>query len=250
MAKGSRLPSALYVLALAVWALTSSGQAKGPSENANERAAKVHGQVWHSNNPSGTISQKLTRTTGDITITDDSDHAQNYGAMAVHPAYPPARMVGFACESDAVVVATAEPGRVSHMTSNLSFIYSEWKFRITSILQDNPKSPIYGNSEIHIVRGGGTLTINGREVVGKEFNFSEFQPGDEYLLYLKYIPESGFYKAVEGRSFDLSHGPVIDAPYMDRDWATKVPTDELLRDTKAAISAAGTPAYCWKGGNQ
>ena len=107
-----------------------------------------------------------------------------------------------------------------------------------------------GKNEIQVVRAGGTLTINGRKVIGKEFNFPEFQPGDEYLLYLKYIPETGFYKAVERRSFNLSHGPVIDAPYMDRDWATKVPIDELLQDTKAAISAAGTAAYCGKAVNQ
>jgi hypothetical protein len=81
-------------------------------------------------------------------------------------------------------------------------------------------------------------------------DFPQFQPGDEYLLYLKYIPETGFYKAIAGRSFDLSHGPVIDAPYMDRDWTTEVPVDELLRDTKASISAAGTAAYCRKNGNQ
>jgi hypothetical protein len=240
----------ISVLALAIWALTSSGQAKGPSANSNaERAAKVHGQLWHNNNLNETIPQNLEKTVGDVTIIDDDDHAQNYGAMQVEPSYPPPRMVALACQSDAVVVGTPEPGSVSHMTANLAFIYSEWKFQITTILQDNTKSPIFGKNEIQVVRAGGTLTIKGRKVIGKEFRFPEFQPGDEYLLYLKYIPETGFYKAVEGRSFNLSHGPVTDAPYMDRDWTTMVPIDELLRDTKAAISAAGTAAYCKKGGS-
>lgn len=249
MAKGSRIPRALYVLALAVWALTSNGQAKGPGENANERAAKAHSQLWHNDEQGETIAKRLEeKATGIITLLNSSDSVENYGAMQIQPPYPPLRMVGFACQSDAVVVGTAESS-VSHMTADLDFIYSEWKVRISSVLQDNPKSPIFRSKEISVVRAGGLLTINGRFVVGQEKDFPQFQPGDNYLLYLKYIPETGFYKAIAGRSFDLSHGAVPDAPYMNRSW-DKVPVDELLRDTKAAISAAGTAAYCWRGGNK
>jgi hypothetical protein len=232
----------ICVVALTVWALNSSGQVKGRSENANERAAKVHSQLWHNDEPGETIAKRLEKTTGIIIVINDEDRVENDGAHAIQPPYPPIRMVGFACQSDAVVVGTAESS-VSHMTADLDFIYSEWKFRISSVLQDNPKSSIFGSNEISVVRAGGLLTINGRWVIGKEWNFPQFQPGDKYLLYLKYIPETGFYKAIAGRSFDLSHGAVPDAPYMDRSW-DMVPVDELLRDTKAAISAAGTTAYC------
>ena len=249
MAKGLPIPRALYMLSLAVWALTSSGQAKGPSENANERAAKVHGQLWHNDEQGETIAKRLeNKPTGIIILTNSSDSGENFGAIALAPPYPPIRMVGFACQSDAIVVGTPESG-VSHMTADLDFIYSEWKVRITSVLQDNPKAPIFGSNKISVVRAGGLLTINGRSVVGQEKDFFQFQTGDDYLLYLKYIPETGFYKAIGGRSFNLSHGPVIGAPYIG-DWTTKVHIDKLLRDTKAAISAAGTAAYCGKGRNK
>ncbi|WP_348261561.1 hypothetical protein P8935_17375 [Telmatobacter sp. DSM 110680] len=231
------------VLALTAWALTSSGQAKSPSENGNaERVAKIHSQLWHNEEPGETIAKRLQKTTGIVTVINDDDRVENDGAHAIQPPYPPIRMVEFACQSDAVVVARAESS-VSHMTADLDFIYSEWKVRISSVLQDNRKSPIFVSSEISVVRAGGLLTINGRSVIGKEWNFPQFQPGDEYLLYLKYIPETGFYKAIAGRSFDLSHGAIPDAPYMNRSWDL-VPVDELLRDTKAAIAAAGTTAYC------
>ncbi len=233
----------ICALALAVLAMTSSGQAKGPNENANEQTARVHSQLWHNDEPGETIAKRLANTTGNIITTiNDEDRIENDGAHQIQPPYPPIRMVEFACKSDAVVVGKAESS-VSHMTADLDFIYSEWKVRITTVLQDNPKSPISGSNEISVVRAGGLLTINGRWVIGKEWNFPQFQPGDEYLLYLKYIPETGFYKAIAGRSFNLSHGPVPDAPYMGRSW-DEVPVDELLRDTKAAISAAGSSAYC------
>lgn len=244
MAIGSRIPRALSVLVLAVWALTSSGQAKGPGEDANERAAKVHSQLWHNDEQGETIAKRLEKTTGIVTVINDDDRVEIDGAHQIAPPYPPIRMVEFVCQSDAVVVGTAESS-VSHMTADSDFIYSEWKVRISSVLQDNPKSPIFGSKEISVVRAGGLLTINGRSVIGKEWNFPQFQPGDKYLLYLRYIPETGSYKAIAGRSFDLSHGAVPDAPYMDRS-RDMVPVDELLRDTKASISAAGTTAYCKK----
>ena len=250
MAKGLRIPRALSVLALAVWALTSSGQAKGSNENASAgRAVKVHSQLWHNDEDGQTIAKRLEKTTGYITVINNEDRIENDYARQIQPPYPPIRMAEFACMSDAVVVGTAESS-VSHITADLGFIYSEWKIRLSSVLQDNLKSPIFGSNEISVVRAGGLLMINGRWVIGQEWNFPQFQPGDEYLLYLKYIPDTGFYKAIAGRSFDLSHGPVPDAPYYsDRSW-DKVPVDELLRDAKAAISAAGTTVYCGRGGKQ
>ncbi len=249
MTASSFIKEALACLLIASVASILSGQAKGPNANANEtaqeRAARVHSQLWKNTiDTRGTIAERLAKTTGDITIVDEEERG-NYGAVPLAPAYPPIRMVGFACQSDAVVVATAESG-VSHMTADLSFVYSEWRFSVTSVLQDNPKASILGRNEIQAVKAGGTLNINGRLVVGKESYSPEIRAGDEYLLYLNYIPETGYYKATAGRIFDLSHGSVINAPYMDRDWTTKVPVDELLRDTKAAISAAQTAAYCGK----
>jgi hypothetical protein len=248
MAKPSRLPTALYVLALAFSALTLSGQSKNPDESADERRARVHSQFWENNEVIGTIPQLLAEKTGIVTRVDDEDGRENDIAHQIQPPYALVRMIEFACMSDAVVVGIPESG-VSHMTTNLHFIYSELQLRITRVLQDNPKSPLIRSKRIPVVRAGGILTINRRLVIGQELHFPQFQPGDKYLLYLKYIPETGFYKAMAGRSFNLSHGPVPDAPYMGRSW-DKVPVDELLRDTKAAISAAGTTAHCWKGRTQ
>jgi len=237
-----QVPS-IFVLALIVWVSTSSGQTKASQETTSQRLARVHGQLWHSW-ITDTIPQSLGKTTGILVIDDDEDDRENDGAHQITHPYPPIRMVEFACESDAVVEGRAEPGVSSHMTTDMRFIYSEWKFRIISVLQHNPHSPLHGSQELSVVRAGGALKVDGRIAVGRELRFPQFQPGDEYLLYLKYIPETGFYRAIGGRSFDLSHGPVIDVPYMGRDWTTKVPTDELLRDTKAAISAASTATYC------
>jgi hypothetical protein len=105
-------------------------------------------------------------------------------------------------------------------------------------------------STLAVVRGGGTLKINGRTVTGKEKNFPEFQPGSDYLLFLTLIPQTGAYRANGGRAFNLSLDSVPDGmhPYFDRH--ESVPTDELLRDAKAAIAAAGSPSYCKGADNQ
>jgi hypothetical protein len=151
-------------------------------------------------------------------------------------------MVELASMSDAVVVAIPELMVLSHLTADGDFVYTEWKFRIKEVIQDNPKAPVVGKT-ISIVRAGGTLVINGRKVIATEWQFDDFQPGDEYLLFLKHVPETGYYKANGGRTYDLSHGP-IDAgrlPFLymdDHEGEGDLPVEVLLRDTKAAAAAA------------
>jgi len=87
----------------------------------------------------------------------------------------------------------------------------EWKFRIKEVLADNPNSPI-NDQTINVVRAGGTVLVNGHKIIGTESEFPDFQPGDEYLMYLKHIPETGYYKASGVRTYNLSHGTVPVKP--------------------------------------
>jgi hypothetical protein len=92
------------MLAVALRALTLSGQAKTPDEQANEAAkerARVHGQLWkNTERLDGTIAKQLARSAGVITIVDEEDRIENDYAHQMLPAYPPMRMVEFACMSD------------------------------------------------------------------------------------------------------------------------------------------------------
>jgi hypothetical protein len=251
----SRIPIALCVLSLAV-STVAWGQTKpAPTD---EVRAKVYGQFWRTMVVNGSIPQLLATTTGDIVLTSHDDEQANDMGVDEHAPYPPVRLVGFSCLSDAVVVATAVHGD-SHLTEAGGFIYSEWVFRIKEVLQDNPKAPIalakttatpLIGTAITVARGGGTLIINGRKVTGIEHNFPEFQPSADYLLFLTYVPQTGAYRANGGRAFNLSLDEVPEKtqPYMDHDQRVPAKSEDVLRDTRAAITDAA--GHCKRGGNQ
>jgi hypothetical protein len=240
----SRIPIALFVLSLAV-SIAAWGQATPPStETPAERNLRVHSHIYHADYGTGFIARKLAGSTGDITVVDDQDARDNdYVSSGPASDYPPTRLVEWSCYTDAAVVATALVGG-SHMTDNGSFVYTEWKFKVKEVLQDNPKAPI--GATITVVRAGGELLVNGRKVIGEEQNFPAFTPGTNYMMFLTYIPETGAYKANGLRSFDVS-GDTLPAgkrvPYGNHDYSVSVKSEDLLRDTRAAVAKAnGWPA--------
>ena len=160
-----------------------------------------------------------------------------------------------ACATDAVVLVTPLAS-VSHLTADKTFLYSDWTMHIEEVLQDTPKAPIGGKETIDVVRTGGKLTIGGRRVYGKATDFPEFQPGGRYLLFLTYIPETGAFKARTERSFNLVLGTKSAEnphPYAHLHTADPVPSaspEELVTDTRAAITYAAGKGYCKKRGDE
>jgi hypothetical protein len=237
-------------------ALAQQPAAESDLQAAANKNEKVHSRAFQSFTI-GTIPDTLAKTTGDITVSSPDDLEPAIGKDIDTPLYPPVTLVDLACFADAVVVATPV-ARVSHLTADKTFLYSDWTMRVEEVLQDTPKAPIGSNETITVVRPGGKLTIDGRTVYGKAIDFPEFQPGGKYLLFLTYIPETGAFKARTKRSFNLvldtqkaknSH-PYADLPSL----AGPVPSaspEELVIDTKASILYASGKPYCaTKRGNE
>src|SRR5450432_2741094 len=169
------------------------------------RHEQVHSKIF-SGDEVGTIADHLAKTTGDITIVSGADHGGLRMRAINAPSYPPQRLVTLACQADIVVLAIPVHG-VSHMTADQSFNYTNWAFRVREVLQDTSKAPIEGRDTIAVISPGGNLVIDGRTVHGEAYNFPEFQPGGEYLLFLTYIPETGAFTARTERTFDLAFDP-------------------------------------------
>ncbi|MGD0831345.1 MAG: hypothetical protein ABR907_10405 [Terracidiphilus sp.] len=250
------------ILAITVLLCIVNSSSKANSQQLKaEDAEKFQSQIFHGEQvPS--IPEYLSKTTGDFTVTSDADREGLLAFGINAPAYPPEWLVDLSCDADAVVIATPVKG-VSHMTSDHMFIYSDWTMHIQSVLQDTPKAPL-GNSEmIVVVRPGGKLYINGRTVNGVAWDFPEFQPDAEYLLFLTYIPQTGAFAVRTRRAFNLSFDPrKIDKSHQYKRGESRSPEegqyalansaspDELVINARAAIAYAAGKTTCKKEGNQ
>lgn len=110
-----------------------------------------------------------------------------------------------ACDADAIVVGTLRGG-VSQPTEENYFIFTDYELSVSSVIKDNPHSPIQPSGNLIVSRPGGEITINGRTVRAIDQFFEPFQTDTEYLLFLKFIPTTNAYRAYRSGSFSLTKG--------------------------------------------
>lgn len=106
------------------------------------------------------------------------------------------------CDSDLVVVGTAGTA-TTHMTADKDFLYSDWGFRVEELLKNNPKAPVTAGASIIVTRPAGKLQINGRMIYAICSDFQDFGTGNQHLLFLRFVPETGAY-AMGGQPGSLS----------------------------------------------
>jgi len=216
-------------------------QAQEASRETPKEAYSRLAPSYHLGNK--TIPEMLAESTGDLVI-------HEYYPLGMEgdgpgPAYPPHALVQMACESSAVILGTAELG-VSHPTENRRSVYTEWTFAVAKVFRNDPISPVGDGQIINVVRPGGHLVIDGRNVTVTYTNFDDFAKRGQYLLFLKRVGETGAYTVRSNRVFSIGN---IDAvghltlnvryPELERDTP-----DQLLRDTAAAVSAIQDSKEC------
>lgn len=100
---------------------------------------------------------------------------------------------GLTCEADAVVV-----GRVKSKSSQLieegTFVFTDYEVTAEEVLKNNIAIPIIQSSDITITRSGGTVKLNGRTIRAIDYRSEPLKVGERYLLYLKFIPDTGAYR--------------------------------------------------------
>ncbi|HKS29912.1 MAG TPA: hypothetical protein VJS44_18960 [Pyrinomonadaceae bacterium] len=111
------------------------------------------------------------------------------------------------CNADAVVVGTLTDSS-PQLTEDESFLFTEYTMSAEEVIKNNSKSPIQLDS-ISVVRDGGIGQFNGRTIVAKIEGFAPFIEGKRYLLFLRFIPDTGSYLAYANGSFELKKTSVI-----------------------------------------
>lgn len=194
----ARLGLLLSLLTVAISACTQSTNSSQVSKPLTpEQVAAVHGKLFRAGTP-GQIQQQLAATKGDVVLRPFGMSSEIGFELPLG-----AKLLTLTCQSDLAIVAKAGPS-LSHPTADQGFVYTDWQFTVEEVLKDNPKAPIPGSATIVVTRPGGVLEINGRKVQAKLAHFRDFVQGEELLLYLQYVPETGAYSISQPNYFGIS----------------------------------------------
>lgn len=111
-------------------------------------------------------------------------------------------------EADAIVIGVVA-SKESQLTESETFIFTDYEMAIREVLKDNGAAPINPSDKITVVRPGGVVEIEGRVVRAVDRTVKPLQIGEQYLLFLKYIPTTGSYLASSGAgSFKIENDKV------------------------------------------
>ncbi len=114
------------------------------------------------------------------------------------------------CRSD-VVLAGSVLEKTAFLTSKEDWAFTDHVVQVNEVIKDNSVRPIPVNAHIVVARSGGTIHLsNGRVIRVTDESFAPLKVGSSYLLFLKYIPETGGYLSEDGRgSFELQGGKAV-----------------------------------------
>jgi len=125
---------------------------------------------------------------------------------------PPNRqqlLASLSCDADSVVIGTVKSNS-SQLTEDEDFIFTDSELTVSEILKNNPAAPIQPHSDITITRPGGKVHINGRQIEALDVSFMPLKRGERYLLFIKFVPSTGAYKAINSVSSFQLRGDKIE----------------------------------------
>lgn len=132
------------------------------------------------------------------------------------------------CRASAVVMGTVM-SKTSQLIDEGTFTFTDYELTVTEILKNNLAAPIEPNGRITYTSPGGAVELNGRTIGAVDYRSEPLQVGEQYLLYVNFIPDTGSYKGfsddVNGDTFALNNGVISQLSKKPLPLGTKRTTD-------------------------
>jgi hypothetical protein len=146
---------------------------------------------------SGKKLRDLTAATGDVML------RRGVGTQGGDPGEAPFDFQKFlqemAGEADAVVIGTVRD-KSSQLTEDEDYVFTDYDMTVAEVLKDNAAAPIQPNKGIVVTRPGGTILLDGRIVEALDESFQPLRKKNQYLLFLRFIPSTGAYEALNSKA--------------------------------------------------
>lgn len=139
------------------------------------------------------LREIMERTGNDVNV------GRLVGNMIVPNAFNlPQYLQDLTCKADLIVIGKLK-GKASQLNEEGTFTFTEYEISVDEVLKNNPAAPIKAN-KLTVVRSGGTISLDGHNVTATDFSEKPLEKGGRYLLFLKFIPETGAYSSLNGGS--------------------------------------------------
>jgi hypothetical protein len=108
------------------------------------------------------------------------------------------------CDADTIVLGTVKRS-ASQITEGQSFLFTDYVLLVQQVLKNNSRSLIQQEAEIIITRPGGAVLIGNKRVTAIDESIPLLQQGKQYLLFLRYLPETDSFESIEtGESYEVN----------------------------------------------
>ena len=154
------------------------------------------------------------------------------------------------CKADAVVIGTLTK-KASQLNGEGTFTFTEYDINVEEVLKNNAADPIQANGNVTVVRSGGSIKLNGHIVTATDFAEKPLEKGGKYLLFLRFVPETGAYRSfsdgnnLTDDSFRFAGNQIVQVSDSPLPFGPNNPNDAM-----AFISKVRTNTGCNQGGDQ
>lgn len=134
--------------------------------------------------------------------------------------------------------------KAAQLNEDGTFIFADYEFTAEEGLKDNAAAPISPNTNITITCTGGAVKLNGHIARAIDANPMPLEVGKRYLLFLKFILDTGAYKSFSSSrdddTFQLSDKRLVQQvsespqPFAGR---RKVNKAAFMTEVRAALNS-------------
>lgn len=144
------------------------------------------------------------------------------------------------CESDAVILGQSL-NRSIHLSEDDKIVYSEYGISTQRVFKNNLRSPIQINTVVQVARPGGNIRVDGRLIRYVNKEFAPLQKNKNYLLFLKYVPETNNYTSfIFGKDYlvEVEHSIRAVIPEDPKGTSPIINTNSLITLVNGAVTSA------------
>ena len=135
--------------------------------------------------------------TGDVEVIEEEGYVIEIPDSSHTPTF-----IKAVCNADAVILGTLKT-KSSQLTSQGNFIFTDYEVVVDEVIKNHSVTPIRVGTIITTTRDGGAVSINQRVLRATRADFDAPVIGNQYLLFVRFIPTTGSYLIYGNGTFEI-----------------------------------------------